>query len=40
MVAVHCCFVPEGAIMQVLDSLSCPERALEDSGQDNPNFGA
>jgi hypothetical protein len=40
MVALRDRFVPDGAILQVLGLLSCPERVLEDSGQDNPNFGA
>jgi hypothetical protein len=40
MVALHNRFVPDGAILQVLGLWSCPERVLEDSGQDHPNFGA
>jgi len=40
MLALHYRYVPDGAILQVLGLLSCPERVLEDSGQGNPNFGA
>jgi hypothetical protein len=40
MIALHYRFVPDGALLQVLGLWSCPERVLEDSGQDNPNFGA